>query len=207
MLGLIGRKLGTSQIFEEDGRVVPVTVIKAGPCVVTEVKTIERDGYSAVQLGMEQVSEKRVRKPVLGRFKKHGLAPMRLLREFRIEVGHSLERGQTLTVDIFANGSKVDVIGVSKGRGFAGGMKRYGFHGFPETHGSKNTHRIVGSVGSNTSPGRTWKNKRLPGHYGLARKTMKNLIVKKIDKEKGLLYVRGAVPGSINSMVLVRKIG
>jgi large subunit ribosomal protein L3 len=207
MLGLIGKKLGMSQVFEEDGSLVPVTVIKAGPCVITDVKTPERDGYSAVQLGMEQVPEKRMRKPVLGRFRKNGLAPMRFLREFRVEPEHGLEKGQTLTVEIFTSGTKVDVIGISKGRGFAGGMKRWGFHGFPETHGTKNTHRIPGSVGSNTDPGRTWKNKKLPGHYGVVRKTMKNLLVKKIDKENGLLYVRGSVPGSRNSLVLVRKLG
>lgn len=207
MLGLIGRKLGMSQVFGEDGSVVPVTVIKAGPCIITEVKTFERDGYSAVQLGMEETSEKHVRKPVLGRLKKNGLSPLRFLREFRVEAGHGLERGQTLTVEMFSSGVKVDVIGVTRGRGFAGAMKRWGFHGFPETHGTKNTHRIPGSLGSNTFPGRTWKNKKLPGHFGVARKTVKNLLVKKVDKENGLLYVKGAVPGSNNSVVLVRKIG
>jgi len=207
MLGLIGRKLGMSQIFEEDGRVVPVTVIKAGPCVVIDVKTVDRDGYSAVQLGSEKVSEKRLTKPLLGRFKKRSLDALRILKEFRVSEGHELEMGQTLTVDIFEVETKVDVTGVSKGRGFAGAMKRWGFHGFPATHGTKDTHRVPGSVGASADPARTWKNKKLPGHYGFKKHTTKNLLVKKIDKENGLLFVRGAVPGSRNSMVVVRKLG
>ena len=207
MLGLIGRKMGMSQIFGEDGTVVPVTVIKAGPCVVTDIKTIDRDGYSAVQLGLEEVSEKHVKKPVLGKYKKHGLSPMRILREFRIPEDHDLEMGQTLTVEIFNIDSKVDIVGVSKGRGFAGAMKRWGFHGFPASHGTKDTHRVPGSVGASADPARTWKNKKLPGHYGVKRHTAKNLLVKKVDKESGLLFVRGAVPGSKNSMVVVRKLG
>jgi large subunit ribosomal protein L3 len=207
MLGLIGRKMGMSQIFEEDGSAVPVTVIKAGPCVVIDIKTVERDGYSAVQLGLEEVSEKRITKPLLGKFKKHGFAPMRILREFRLPEGHELEMGQTLTVEMFEIDSMVDVVGVSKGRGFAGSMKRWGFHGFPATHGTKDTHRVPGSVGASADPARTWKNKKLPGHYGVKRHTAKNLIVKRVDKESGLLFVKGAVPGSKNSMVVVRKLG
>jgi len=207
MLGLIGRKLGMSQLFDEDGSVIPVTVIKAGPCVVIDVKTIDRDGYSAVQLGIDEISENRATRPLLGRFKKRGLVPMKVLREFRVPEDHLLETGQTLTVDIFDVEMKVDVIGVTKGRGFAGVMKRWGFHGFPETHGSKNTHRLPGSVGASADPSKTWKNKKLPGHYGVKRHTAKNLLVKKVDKENGLLFIRGAVPGSRNSMVIVRKMG
>ncbi|MFQ6102930.1 MAG: 50S ribosomal protein L3 [Candidatus Glassbacteria bacterium] len=206
MIGLIGRKLGMSQFFEEDGTVVPVTIIKAGPCVVTDIKSTDRDGYTAVQLGMEEMSMKRVTKPMRGKFEKHGLSPMRLLREFRIGEDHELEIGQTLTVEIFEAESRVDVIGVSKGRGFAGGMKRWGFHGFPASHGTKNTHRIPGSVGASADPARIWKNKKLPGHYGMRRYTAKNLVVKKVDKENDLLFVKGAVPGSRNGMVVVRKL-
>ncbi len=205
MLGLIGRKMGMSQIFEEDGRIIPVTVIKAGPCVVTGIKTVEIDGYSAVQLGVEEAKEHRVRKPLLGKFKKLGVAPMRILKEFRVPEDHELDRGQMLTVEIFELDTRVDVIGVSKGHGFAGSMKRWGFHGFPATHGTKDTHRVPGSVGASADPARTWKNKKLPGHYGVKRHTAKNLIVKKIDTENGLLFVKGAVPGSRNSMVVVRK--
>ncbi len=208
MLGLIGRKIGMSQVFEEDGSVVPVTIIKAGPCVITDIKTIERDGYRAVQLGFEEVSERKISKPVAGALAKKGIAPLRIRREFRIdEEQEDLEQGQTLTVEIFEPETKVDVLGVSKGKGFAGGMKRWGFHGFPATHGTKDTHRIPGSVGASADPSKTWKNKKLPGHYGVERHTAKNLLVKRVDKENNLLFVKGSVPGSRNSMVLVRKTG
>jgi large subunit ribosomal protein L3 len=206
MMGLLGRKLGMTQVFDEQGNLIPVTVIEAGPCYVAAVRTRERDRYSAVQLGFGQIGEKHLSKARIGHLKANGLPLLRRLTEFRVEdeeVG-KYAAGQALsTGDVFGPGVVVDVEGRSRGRGFSGVMKRHGFHGFSDTHGTKNTHRIPGSSGSSADPSKVWKNKRFPGHYGDARSTVRNLTVVKVDGERNLLYLKGAVPGSRNRVVKV----
>ena len=206
MMGLPGRKLGMTQIFDEQGNLVPVTVIQAGPCYVAAVRTPEANGYSAIQVGFDAVREKSLTRPELGHLKANGVPPVRTLMEFRVEAGEGdrYQPGQTLSPqEVFEPGAAVKIEGRSKGRGFAGAMKRHGFAGFPDTHGTKNTHRIPGSSGSSADPSKVWKNKRLPGHYGDARRTTRNLTVLRVDAEGNLLYVRGAVPGARNSLVKV----
>lgn len=195
-----------TQLFDEHGNLVPVTVIEAGPCYVSAVRTRQANRYSGVQLAFEAVSEKRLTKPRLGHLKSKGLPALRRLVEFRLEDEEAgrYEVGQALSPqDVFAPGAVVDVEGRSKGRGFAGAMKRHGFHGFSDTHGTKNTHRIPGSSGSSADPSKVWKNKRFPGHYGDARRTVRNLTVVRVDGEKNLLYLKGAVPGGHNRPVKV----
>jgi large subunit ribosomal protein L3 len=219
MKGILGRKLGMTQIFDEKGRVTPVTVIQAGPCYVTQVRTLERDGYAAVQLGFEEVKAGKVTRPVrghLGQLKsdeKHpkrkvlakAVPPLRVLREIRTSDDEAFSEGQEITVSIFAVGETVDVVGTSKGRGFQGGVKRHGFHGGPKTHGQSDRHRAPGSISATTTPGRIFPGKRMAGHMGSERKTIQNLEVMVIDPENHTLAVKGAVPGPKNGLVLVKQ--
>jgi large subunit ribosomal protein L3 len=201
--GLIGRKVGMTQVFEGDGRQVPVTVIQAGPCTVVEVRTKATHGYDALQLGFEP-KKKNVIKPQAGHFKKAGVPAMRVLRELRLEKADGYKTGQTLTVELFAPGELVDVSGISKGKGFQGGIKRHGWHGGDATHGSM-FHRAPGSIGASSDPSRVWPGHRLPGRMGGARRTVLNLQVVRVMPEQSLLVVRGAVPGATGGLVLVRK--
>ena len=202
MPGLIGRKIAMTQVFEEDGTVVPVTVLAAGPCPVVRVRTEAADGYNAVQLAYDPLPVARINRPEKGHLERHNVAPHRVLRELR--TGEAFEPGSVLDVGMFEPGERVDVIGNSKGRGFQGVVKRHNFAGGPETHGCK-THDMPGSIGASAWPSHVIKGRRLPGHMGTTRKTALNLAVVKIDKERNLLLVRGAVPGGRNSLVLVRK--
>lgn len=203
MVGLIGRKLGMAQIFAENGHVIPVTVIEAGPCPVLQVKTAEADGYRAIQLGFDPAPERRLNRPKLGHLRKHGGKLERVIREFRVEGDGSPSSGDVLTVESLEVGSLVDVVGTSKGRGFQGVRKRHGFHGGPGSHGSK-TGDLPGSVGASAYPNRVWKGKRLPGHMGDVRVTIQNLEVVRVDAERNLVLVRGAVPGGPRSLVTIR---
>lgn len=206
-LGLLGKKLGMSQVFDGEGNLVPVTYIQAGPCFVIQKKTLDTDGYSAVQLGYGDKREKNVTKPVLGHLKKAGAPALRFVREFRCDENGSLdgvpEIGQTVDVGLFKEGDHIDVIGVSKGRGFASPIKRWHVKRGPETHGSM-YHRRAGSQGASSYPSRTWKNKKGAGHMGSVRSTAQNLVVVATDPEKHLLIVRGSVPGHDNSFVMVQ---
>ena len=205
---IVGKKLGMTQIFLQDGRLVPVTVIQAGPCTVVQKKTIEKDGYEAVQFGFEQIPENRVEKlvnkPDAGHFKKAGVAPMRTLREFRLEDSASYEIGQEVKADIFAEGEKVDISGITKGHGFTGAIYRWNQHTGPMAHGSK-YHRGVGSMGANSDPSRVFKNKHMPGHYGVEKVTVQNIEIVKVDAERSLLLVHGAVPGPKEGLLLIRN--
>jgi len=199
---ILGRKRGMTQLFAEDGTVTGVTVVEVGPCVVTDVRTQEQHGYDAVQLGFGDVSDKRAAKPQLGHFKKNGIAPKRYLREERLKASASAKIGDTVTCTAFQVGDLVDVVGTMKGRGFAGTIKRHGFSRGPETHGCMNV-RDPGSMASKRI-GKVIKGKRLGGHYGNTRHTTKNLQVVRVDREKNLLFVRGAVAGPTNGFVQVR---
>lgn len=201
--GLIGRKLGMTQLFLDDGRVVPVTVVEAGPCRVQQVKTRERDGYVAVQLAFEEIPERKLNKPTLGRFRKTTVPAARFLREFPYE-GAAPEIGGVIDASIFQVGQQVDVTGTSIGKGFAGGMKRHHFRGGPATHGSM-FHREPGSIGASSFPSRVWKNKKLPGHMGAEQVTVTRLEVVRVEADQHLLFLRGAVPGAKNGLLLVRK--
>ncbi|MGD8397965.1 MAG: 50S ribosomal protein L3 [Anaerolineae bacterium] len=207
MKGIIGKKVGMTQIFDDRGEVIPVTVIEAGPCYVAQIKTEQRDGYSAVQMGFEESKPKRLTNAELKHLQKSNLPPLRHLREFRMAPDDlaSLEEGQKVTVDIFAEGEMVDVTGVSKGRGFAGVVKRHGFRGGPKTHGQSDRHRAPGSIGACTTPGRVFPGKRMPGRMGGERVTAQNLQVVMVDPERNLLLVRGPVPGAKNGMLLIRQ--
>jgi large subunit ribosomal protein L3 len=202
--GLIGKKVGMTQIFDETGAVIPVTLIEAGPCVVTQVRTPALDGYSAVQLGFDETKPKRLTGGELGHLKRNNVAPLRFLREFRTSEP-DVEEGQTLNVgEVFSVGEKVDVVGTSKGKGFQGGVKRYHFRGGPKTHGQSDRHRAPGSRGSGTTPGRVYKGARGPGHMGDDRVTVQNLKVVLVDSERNLLGVRGAVPGGKGGLLLIQ---
>ncbi len=208
-IGLLGRKLGMSQIFDQHGRLVPVTFIEAGPCVVLDKKTADEDGYTAVQLGFGERKEKNTPKPLLGQFKKIGVPPMRFIKEFRLEDSGILESlpdvGSVLKVsDVFKEGEHVDVVGISKGRGFASPIKRWHTRRGPETHGSM-YHRRPGSQGASSYPSRTWKGKHAAGHMGASRCTALNLVIMKTDEEKNLILVKGSVPGHNNGFVIIRK--
>jgi large subunit ribosomal protein L3 len=205
MRGILGKKVGMTQLFDEKGNIVPVTIIEAGPCYVTQVKTVETDGYNAVQIGYDEVPERKLTKGQLGHLKQAGAPKVRRLRELRYSElpVHSL--GDVIKSDIFKEGELVDVVGTSKGRGFQGGVKRYGFAGGPKTHGQSDRHRTPGSRGAGTTPGRTYPGTRGPGHMGDARSTVQNLRVALVDPERNLLAVRGAVPGARGSLVLVRE--
>ena len=203
MIGLIGKKVGMTQLFNDKGEVVPVTVIEAGPCTVTEVRTADRDGYQAVQLGFGTNKESRFRRPVLGQFKKRNLPPSRYLSEFRVADASAFAVGQSLTVAMFAAGSAVDVQGVTKGRGFQGVVKRHGFVAGHASHGP--THgKQPGSIGASAYPSRVVKGKRLPGRMGGGQLTIRNLKVVAIDAEQHMLMVRGAIPGPANGLVIVK---
>ena len=200
---IIGKKLGMTQVFLADGTMVPVTVIQAGPCTVTQKKTLERDGYEALQLGFEEVEAKKVNKPELGHLKNSGVV-VKHLHEFKLE-GSNLEVGAKVECDVFADGDVVDVTGITKGHGFSGVIKRWNQHRLKETHGVGPVHREVGSMGPISSPSRVMPGKNLPGHYGVEQVTILNLSVVKVDKEKGVLLVKGAVPGAKNSIVYIRN--
>ncbi len=202
--GLIGRKLGMTQVFSGDGMAIPVTVIEMGPCVITQKKTKEIDGYDAMQLGFGRKKQKNVTKPIQGHLKKTGSGFPRILREFRMMSPEDYEKGQELKVDIFEVGDYVDVVGVSKGRGFAGVVKRYGFKGGRATHGSM-FHRAPGSIGASAYPSRVFKGKKMPGHMGDKRKTIQNLVVVGIRPNENLILIKGSVPGSRNGIVLVKN--
>jgi large subunit ribosomal protein L3 len=205
MKGIIGKKVGMTQIFDESGNVIPVTVIQAGPCYVTQVRTSDRDGYIGIQLGFGETKPQRLTKGQLGHLQRNNLPALRILREFRIKDGEvDVQEGQTITADVFAKGERVDVIGTSKGRGFQGGIKRHHFNRQPKTHGASDRTRAPGSVGQNTFPGRTFKGKRMAGHMGNVRVTTENLEVVVVDAEKNLLAVRGSVPGSNGGIVLIK---
>jgi len=206
MTAILGRKLGMTQVFDDAGNLVPVTVIQAGPCVVTEIRTPRRDGFTAVQMGFEAIAERKVRKPAKGVFARAKTAPRRVLREFTPAPGESFAVGQEITVAAFAGGDLIDVTGTSKGRGFSGAIKRHNFRGQRATHGVSLMHRAVGSIGS-SDMGRVWPGKRMPGRYGAERVTVKGLRVVRVDAAQHLLLVRGAVPGPRGSLIMVRKVG
>ena len=199
--GFLGKKIGMTQIFREDGRVVPVTVIEAGPCVVTQVKTLQTDGYEAIQLGFGDI--KRRNKPQTGHLKNSKLS--RYLREVSTDDTSEFEVGQTIGADIFEAGEKIDVIGKSKGRGFAGTMKRWNFGGGPRTHGQSDRARAPGSIGGGTTPGKVYKGLKMAGHMGNRRITVKGLEIVEVDTERNLLLVKGGIPGATNSLVQIRR--
>ncbi len=205
---IVGKKIGMTQIFTDDGRLVPVTVLQAGPCKVVQKKTIESDGYEAVQVGFDEYAENRakklVSKPLTGHFAKAGVAPTRHLREFRLDNVAELTVGHELTVAQFAEGDKIDVSGITKGHGFTGVIQRWNQHTGPMAHGSK-YHRGVGSMGANSDPSRVFKNKHMPGHYGVERVTIQNLEIVKVDSERNLLLIKGAVPGPNGGLLIVRN--
>ena len=202
--GIIGKKIGMTQIFDEVGNVIPVTVIEAGPCVVTQKKTAENDGYEAVQLGFVDVEDKYVGKPAKGHFAKAGVSAKKHLKEFRLADSASMNVGDAVTVETFAAGDKVDVTGTTKGRGFSGAVKRWNHHTLCSTHGVGPIHREVGSMGANSTPSRVYKNKKMAGQYGNEQVTILNLKVVKIDAEKNLIAVKGAIPGAKNGIVFLR---
>lgn len=202
---MLGKKLGMTQVFTDEGLAIPVTVVEAGPCTVVQMKTVENDGYSAVKVGFADVSEKKLNKPDKGSFSKLKLDPKKYLKEFRAEDAGKYEVGQNITVeDMFAAGDKIDVSGISKGKGFQGTIKRYGQKGGPETHGSM-YHRRVGSMGANTSPARVFKGKKLPGHMGVDNVTVQNLDVVRVDGQRNLLLVKGAVPGPKGGLIVIKN--
>ena len=201
--GIIGKKLGMTQIFDEKGNVIPVTLIEAGPCVVAQKKTVANDGYDAVQLAYEDVKEKNVNKAQLGHFKKAGISPKRHLKEFRLEDCSALEAGSVVTVDTFAAGEKVDITGITKGHGYTGAIKRWNLHKLRMTHGVGPVHRQSGSMGV-IDPARIFKNKKMAGQWGNEQVTILNLVAVKIDAEKNLIAVKGAVPGAKGGIVFIR---
>lgn len=201
---IIGRKIGMSQVFTPQGLVIPVTVVEAGPCPIVQKKTKEKDGYDAVQLAFGSIKEKNVNKPVKGHYKKASVVPMRMLREFKFADSAAFEVGKSVTCDIFAEGDKVDVTGYTKGKGFSGTIKRWNFHTGPMAHGS-GYHRGVGSMGACSTPSRVIKNKKMPGQYGNEKVTVQNLTVVKVDAERSLLLVKGAIPGAKGGYVIVKQ--
>ena len=204
MSGLIGRKLGMTQVFDDGGKVVPVTVVEAGPCPIVQLRTQDRDGYSAVQVGFGEKRKSRVRKPEVGHFARAGVSVLQHLKEFRVEDPEGFELGQELNVEMFEAGDRVAVTGRSKGRGFAGVVKRHGMKGGSQTHGCM-SKRTPGSLGAASYPARVFKGRRLAGHMGDERVTVRNLEVVRVDAEKNVLLVRGAVPGPRNGIVMIRK--
>jgi large subunit ribosomal protein L3 len=202
--GLIGKKIGMTQIFDDNGMATPVTIVEAGPCYVTQVRKPAKDGYSAVQLGFSETSTKRLTGGQLGHLKRNELPPLRFLREFRAK-NPEVKEGEQLTVEVFSVGDRVDVTGTSKGKGFAGAVKRYGFRGGPKTHGQSDRQRAPGSRGAGTSPGRVWKGARGPGHMGNERVTVQNLRVVLVDQERNLLGIEGSIPGAKGGLVLIKE--
>ena len=203
--GIIGRKLGMTQIFDEKGKVIPVTVINAGPCTVVQKKTVEKDGYSAVQLGYADLPERKATKPVKGHFEAHKVSFKKYLKEFRLDDAASMNEGDIVTADTFAEGEKVDITGITKGHGFSGVIKRWNAHRLRMTHGTGPVHRQVGSMGANSDPSRVFKNKHMAGQYGHEQVTMLNLEIVKIDADNNLIAVKGAVPGPKGGIVYVRN--
>ncbi|MGD8555134.1 MAG: 50S ribosomal protein L3 [Anaerolineales bacterium] len=206
MKGLIGKKVGMTQIFDESGAVLPVTLIEAGPCYVTQIRRLKHDGYSAVQLGFGEVKARRLTGGQLGHLKRNDLSPLRYLREFRIKDVEAINEGDKLTVEVFAIGDRVDVVGTSKGRGFQGGVRRHGFSGGPKTHGQSDRLRAVGSIGATSTPGRVFKGTRMPGRMGGVRVTSQNLRVELVDPERNLIGVRGGVPGPRGGLVVIKEV-
>jgi large subunit ribosomal protein L3 len=205
MIGIVGRKVGMTQLLTPTGVVVPVTIIEAGPCYVTQVKTQEKDGYSAIQLGFQETRTKRLTKGQLGHLRRGSLPALRVLREFRLKSVDEYKVGDKILADLFAVGEQVDVMGISKGRGFQGGVKRHGFHGGPRTHGQSDRLRAPGASSSGTTPGRIYKGKRMAGHMGNVQVTVSNLKVVLVDPERNLLAVRGAVPGMKSGLLVVTE--
>ena len=200
---IIGRKAGMTQVFTAEGKVIPVTVIEAGPCPVVQIKTVEKDGYAALKLGFDETSEKNLNKPELGQFKKAGVKPCKVLKEFRLADHSSYSVGGTVTADVFAAGDRVDVHGVTKGHGFSGVIKRWNQHRLKETHGVGPVHREPGSMGANSTPSRVFKNKRLPGQYGVENVTIQNLEVVRVDVARNCILIKGSVPGPEGSVVTI----
>ena len=200
---IIGKKLGMTQIFSADGKVIPVTVVEAGPCPVVQIKTAEKDGYAAVKVGFGKVEEKDLNKPDNGQFKKAGVEPRKVLKEFKFDDCGKYAVGQSLTVETFAAGAHVDVVGLTKGHGFTGVIKRWNQHRLKMTHGVGPVHREVGSMGANSSPSRVFKNKRMPGQYGNERVTVQNLEIVKVDAARNVLLIKGAIPGPKGGIVTV----
>ena len=203
--GIIGRKLGMTQIFDDHGKVIPVTVINAGPCTVVQKKTVEKDGYSAVQLGYSDLPERKATKPVKGHFEAHKVSFKKYLKEFRLDDAASMNEGDIVTADTFAEGEKVDITGITKGHGYSGVIKRWNAHRLRMTHGTGPVHRQVGSMGANSDPSRVFKNKHMAGQYGHEQVTMLNLEIVKIDADNNLIAVKGAVPGPKGGIVYVRN--
>ena len=201
---IIGKKLGMTQLFTAEGKVIPVTVVEAGPCPVVQLKTEEHDGYNAVKLGFEEVPEKKLSKPALGQFKKAGVNPQKELREFRVENVSEYSVGSSVTVEVFAAGDKIDVTGLTKGHGYTGVIKRWNHHRLKETHGVGPVHREVGSMSANSSPSRVFKGKKLAGQYGNEQVTIQNLEVVKVDAARNVLLIKGAVPGPVKGIVTIR---
>ena len=202
---IIGRKLGMTQLFSADGKVIPVTVIEAGPCPVVQVKTLERDCYSSVKLGFDQVDEKALNKPQAGLFKKIGVPAQKVLKEFKLDNAEQMTVGQVITCDVFQAGDKIDVSGVSKGYGFTGVIKRWNHHRLKETHGVGPVHREVGSMGAISNPSRVFKGKKMSGQWGNENVTILNLEIVKVDKERNAILVKGAVPGAVKGIVTLRN--
>jgi large subunit ribosomal protein L3 len=205
MKGLLGKKVGMTQIFDETGDVLPITLIEAGPCYVTQVREPKNDGYVAVQLGFGEIKPKRLTGGQLGHLKRYDLPPLRFLREFRLKSSDGVSEGDKLTVEVFAVGDHVDVVGISKGKGFQGGIKRHGFSSQPATHGQSDRERAPGSLGATSTPGRVFKGKKGPGHMGSKRVTSENIVVVLVDAERNLIGVRGSVPGPKGGLVMVKE--
>ncbi|CAB5012477.1 MAG: 50S ribosomal protein L3 [Actinobacteria bacterium] len=203
--GILGTKLGMTQVWGDDNRVVPVTVIAAGPCVVTAVRTPDADGYSAVQIGFGGIDPRKVNKPMKGHFEKAGVTPRRHVLEIRTDSASEYTVGQEIGADLFEVGSEVDVTGTTKGKGYAGVMKRHGFHGVSSSHGAHRNHRKPGSIGGCSTPGRVFKGMRMAGRMGGVRQTTQNLVIQAVDTDRGLILIKGAVPGPTGSLVLVRN--
>jgi large subunit ribosomal protein L3 len=203
--GVLGEKLGMTQVYDDEGRIVPVTVVQAGPCVVTQVRSSESDGYNSVQLGFGQIDPRKVNKPLQGHFEKAGVTPRRYLVELRTDDATEYTLGQEILVSAFEAGQKIDVTGTSKGKGFAGVMKRHGFKGLGAGHGVKRKHRSPGSIGGCATPGRVFKGVRMAGRMGHERNTIQNLTIHAVDADKGLLLIKGAVPGPNGGLILVRN--
>lgn len=202
--GLIGKKIGMTQLFDEKGKIIPVTVVEAGPCTVVQKKTVENDGYAAVQIGFGDVKVQRVNKPQAGHFKKADVAPKKVLREFRLEDTDSVNVGDVLKADTFAAGDRVDVVGTSKGKGTAGAIKRWNFSRLKETHGTGPVARHAGSLGACSDPSRVFKGKKLAGHLGAERVTVQNLDIVKVDAENNLIAIKGAIPGPKGGIVIIK---
>ena len=205
MKGILGTKLGMTQVFDESGQVTPVTVVRAGPCVVTAVRTPDRDGYSAVQFGYGEIDPRKVNKPLSGVFAQAGVTPRRYLAELRTDDASEYQVGQEVTAEVFEAGQLVDATGTSKGKGTAGVMKRHGFKGLSSSHGTQRKHRSPGSIGGCATPGRVFKGLRMAGRMGAVRTTVQSLTVHSVDTDRGLLLIKGAIPGAAGGLVLVRS--